>query len=128
MGVSSPAGPERPYAARRSIRFTFISMVAVPTACLMVLWAVAVAFGSGLDDHLSSISRRRLGELILLGGGALLVIVIAVILMGSFARRLSRDISDLAATARRIRSRLTGLGAPWWWSAAGPSRCDGHAR
>jgi signal transduction histidine kinase len=102
MGVSSPAGPERPYAARRSIRFTFIAMVAVPTACLMVLWAVAVAFGSGLDDHLSSMSRRRLGELILLGGGALLVIVIAVILMGSFARRLSRDISDLAATARHL--------------------------
>ena len=102
MGVSSPAGPERPYAARRSIRFTFIAMVAVPTACLMVLWGLAVAFGSGLDDHLSSMSRHHLGELILLGGGALLVIVIAVILMGSFARRLSRDISDLAATARHL--------------------------
>ena len=102
MGVSSPAGPERPIAARRSIRFTFIAMVAVPTACLMVLWGLAVAFGSGLDDHLSSMSRHHLGELILLGGGALLVIVIAVILMGSFARRLSRDISDLAATARHL--------------------------
>jgi signal transduction histidine kinase len=102
MGVSSPAGPERPYAARRSIRFTFIVMVAVPTACLMVLWGLAVAFGSGLDDHLSAMTRHHLGELILLGGGALLVIVIAVILMGSFARRLSRDISDLAVTARHL--------------------------
>jgi signal transduction histidine kinase len=102
MGESSPAGPERPYAARRSIRFTFIAMVAVPTACLMVLWGLAVALGSGLDDHLSSMTRHHLGELILLGGGALLVIVIAVILMGSFARRLSRDISDLAATARQL--------------------------
>jgi hypothetical protein len=77
-------------------------MVAVPTACLMVLWGLAVALGSGLDDHLSSMTRHHLGELILLGGGALLVIVIAVILMGSFARRLSRDISDLAATARQL--------------------------
>ena len=102
MGVSSPAGPERPYAVRRSIRFTFIAMVVVPTACLMVLWGLAVAFGSGLDDHLSSMTRHHLGELILLGGGALLVIVIAVILMGSFARRLSRDISDLAVTARQL--------------------------
>lgn len=42
MGVSSPAGTARPRPARRSIRFTFAATVAVPTACMVVLWAVAV--------------------------------------------------------------------------------------
>jgi signal transduction histidine kinase len=102
MGVSSSAAPQRPDPARRSIRFTFAVMVAVPTACLVLLWALAVTFGTGLDDHLSSMSHQQVFEVILLGGGGLLVMGAAVILMGSFARRLSRDISDLAATARRL--------------------------
>ncbi len=102
MGVSSSAGPRRPHAARRSIRFTFAVMVAVPTGCLVLLWGLVVTFGTGLDDHLSSLGHHHLAELILLVGGGLFVIAVAVALMGSFARRLSRDISDLADTARNL--------------------------
>jgi signal transduction histidine kinase len=102
MGVSSSAGPQQPRPARRSIRFTFIATVALPVACLVALWALAVVFGTGLDDHLSTMSHAQVAEMILLGGGGLVVIVGAVVLMGTFTRQLSRDLGDLAETARRL--------------------------
>jgi signal transduction histidine kinase len=102
MGLSSPAGPERPYAARHSIRFRFGTMVIVPTACLVVLWGVLVTFGTGLDDHMSSLTHQQLAEMSVLVGGGLVVVIAGVILMGSFARRLSRDIGDLGAMAQHL--------------------------
>jgi signal transduction histidine kinase len=101
MGVSSSAGPERLDAARRSIRFSFVARVAVPTGCLVLLWGLAVS--ATLAGHgLSSLNHRELASLILLAGGGLIVALAAVILMGSFARRLSKDISGLAVTARHL--------------------------
>ena len=70
MAVSSSAAPQQPRPARRSIRFTFIATVALPVACLVALWALAVVFGTGLDDDLSKLSHAQLAEMILLGGGA----------------------------------------------------------
>jgi signal transduction histidine kinase len=102
MGLSSPAGPERPFAARHSIRFRFGAMVVVPTAGLVLLWGVLVTFGTGLDDHMSSLTHQQLAEMSVLVGGGLVVVAAAVILMGSFARRLSRDIADLGATAQHL--------------------------
>jgi signal transduction histidine kinase len=102
MGVSSSAGPERPEAARRSVTFTFAAMVVAPTACLVLLWGLGVTLATGLDDHLSSLSHQQLAELVLLVGGGLFVTIAAVILMGSFAGRLSRDITALAATAHHL--------------------------
>ncbi len=102
MGVSSSAGPQQPRPARRSIRFTFIATVALPVACLVVLWALAVVFGTGLDDRLSTMTQAQVAEMILLGGGGLVVIIGAVVLMGTFTRQLSRDLADLAETARRL--------------------------
>ena len=102
MGVSSSAGPQQPRPARRSIRFTFIATVALPVACLVALWALAVVFGTGLDDHLSTMSHTQMAEMILLGGGGLVVVIGAVVLMGTFTRQLSRDLADLAETARRL--------------------------
>ena len=101
MGVSSSAGPERLDAGRRSIRFSFAARVAVPTGCLVLLWGLAVS--ATLAGHgLSSLSHRELARLILLAGGGLIVALGAVILMGLFARRLSKDISGLAVTARHL--------------------------
>src|SRR5581483_4088062 len=101
MGVSTSAGPQ-PRPARRSIRFTFIATVALPVACLVALWALAVVFGTGLDDHLSKMTHAQLAEMILLGGGGLVVIIGAVVLMATFTRQLSHDLADLAGTARRL--------------------------
>ncbi len=102
MAVSSSAAPQQPRPARRSIRFTFIATVALPVACLVALWALAVVFGTGLDDHLSKMTHAQVAEMILLGGGGLVVIIGAVVLMGTFTRQLSRDLADLAGTARRL--------------------------
>jgi signal transduction histidine kinase len=104
MGASSSAGRERPD-ARHSIRFTFGVMAAVPAIALVVLWglAAAVAVRSGFSGHsLSTRSHRELAEFGLLIGAGLAVAVVAAIVMASFARRLSRDITDLAAAARRV--------------------------
>jgi predicted regulator of Ras-like GTPase activity (Roadblock/LC7/MglB family)/signal transduction histidine kinase len=101
MGVSSWAGPERPRAARRSIRFTFTAMVAAPAVCLVLLWGLAVRamLSSG---RFPPQNHQKLVEFALSAGGGLLVVLAAAVLMGSFARRLSRDISDLAATAQHL--------------------------
>jgi signal transduction histidine kinase len=104
MSVSSLADPERPRGARRSIRFTFAAMVAVPAVCLILLWVLAVSAmpGSGLAGRFSVHSHRDLVGSALLVGAGLVIVLAAAILMGSFARRLSRDISDLAATAQHL--------------------------
>src|SRR5713226_3427025 len=101
MGVSSSAGPERLDAGRRSIRFSFAARVAVPTGCLVLLWGLAVS--ATLAGHgFSSLSHRELIRLILLAGAGLVVVLAAITLMGLFARRLSKDISGLAVTARDL--------------------------
>ena len=101
MGVFSSPGPER-RTARPTIRFTFAVMVAVPVVCLLLLWAVLVsnALGGGTPsrgspDHPGSVE-------FLLVGAAGLVILAAAALMGLFARRLARDVTDLEATAQHL--------------------------
>ncbi len=105
MGVSSPAGTARPRPARRSIRFTFAATVAVPTACMVVLWAVAVGLvlaGSLTGHGVFSKNHKELAGVVLLVADGLVVVLAALVLMGSFARRMSRDITGLAATARHL--------------------------
>src|SRR5215467_223097 len=105
MGVFSTAGPTRPRPARHSVRFTFTSTVAVPTACMVLLWAVAagIVLANPLSGHgTSAQGHRELVGIVLIVAAGLVVVVAALILTGSFARRLSQDISGLAATARRL--------------------------
>src|SRR5499427_2002501 len=105
MGVFSTAGPARTRPARHSVRFTFTSTVAVPTICMVLLWGLAAGIvlanplsgrGTSAQDH------RELVGIVLIVAAGLVVVVAALILTGSFARRLSQDISGLAATARRL--------------------------
>jgi signal transduction histidine kinase len=105
MGVSSSAGQARPRPARRSVRFTFTSMVAVPTICMVLLWglAVGIVLASSLTGHgVFSHNHRELVGIVLIVAAGLVVVVAALILTGSFARRLAQDITGLAATARRL--------------------------
>ncbi len=105
MGVFSSAGQGRPRPARRSVRFTFTSTVAVPTVCMVLLWglAVGIVLATSLTGH-GAFSRdhRELVGIILIVAAGLVVVIAALILTGSFARRLSQDISGLAATAHRL--------------------------
>ncbi len=109
MGGSGVADPEGSPGARRPIRFTFAAMVAVPAACLVVLWIVTLSMspGAGLAARFSARNHRELTESALLVGTGLVVVLVAALLMGLFAGRLSRDLSDLAATADcgALRSR-----------------------
>jgi signal transduction histidine kinase len=105
MGVPSSAGPQQPDRARRSIRATFTATVAVPVACLVLLWATAagIMLGSALARRGPwSPGHHELIDLTLLVGAGLVVILISVILMGAFARRISRDVSGLAGAAQQF--------------------------
>jgi hypothetical protein len=105
MVVPSSASPEQSRAAGRSIGFTFNAMVIVPAVCLLVLWGVAVGvtLGTALSDH--SDSSRTHSALVVAAvavSAGLIVVLAAVLLLGAFARRLSRDIAGLAGTARQL--------------------------
>jgi signal transduction histidine kinase len=105
MGVPSSAGPQQPDRARRSVRATFTAMVAVPVACLVLLWATAagIMLGSALARRGPwSLGHHQLIDLTLLVGGGVAVILISLILMGVFARRVSRDVSGLAGAAQQF--------------------------
>jgi signal transduction histidine kinase len=105
MGVSSSAGQARPRPARHSVRFTFTSMVAVPTVCMVLLWGVAVGIvlATSLAGHGAlSQNHQDLVGIVLIVAAGLVVVIAALILTGSFARRLSHDITGLAVTARRL--------------------------
>ena len=103
MSKSSSAGTQPP-APRRTIRFTFLSTVAIPATCLILLWALAAGavLGSSLAGHgLWSPDHREVVELTILVGAGLLVGLVCVILMGRFSYKLSRDIAALASSAQR---------------------------
>jgi signal transduction histidine kinase len=105
MVVPSSASPERPRAAGRSIRVTFNAMVAVPVVCLVLLWALAagLTLASALSGYGVSPQTHRALVISAAAVGAGLVVVLAtVLLMGSYARRLSTDITGLAGTASRL--------------------------
>jgi len=105
MGESSPVGPERPRAARRSIRFTFAVMVVVPEVFLLLLWGVAasVTFSRVLGRHgFSMYNHREVTELGAVLGAGLVVVLAVVLLMALFARRLSRDVGVLTSAAGRL--------------------------
>jgi signal transduction histidine kinase len=105
MGVSSSAGQARPRPARHSVRFTFISMVAVPTVCMVLLWglAVGIVLATSLAGHGAlSQNHQDLVGIVLIVAAGLVVVIAALVLTGSFARRLSHDITGLAVTARRL--------------------------
>lgn len=107
MGVPNSAGQGPPRVAR-SVRFQFAARLAVPIVCLVLLWGAAAGaalggalnrlpgFGSGSADH-----RALIQSSVVIGAG-LLVVLITAALTGSFARRLSHEIADLAAAARRL--------------------------
>ena len=105
MGVSSSAGQARPRPARHSVRFTFTSMVAVPTVCMVLLWglAVGIVLATSLAGHGAfSHNHQELVGIVLIVAAGLVVVIAALILTGSFARRLSHDITGLAVTAHRL--------------------------
>jgi signal transduction histidine kinase len=105
MGVSSSHGTARPRRTRRTIWFTFAAMVAGPVACLVVLWGLVLGGvlggamgGPDTPEH----DHQVVVNFVVVIGIGLAIIVAGVALMGFFARRLARDITDLEASARYL--------------------------
>src|SRR5215472_14068421 len=105
MGVFSSEGTEQPRGRRRTIRRTFVVMVAAPVACLVVLWGLvlgAVIGGAIGGPDTPSHDHEVVVGFVAVTGIGLAIIVAAVVMMGLFARRLAQDITDLEATARHL--------------------------
>ena len=104
MGVSSSVDPERPDAARHSIRATFTRRVAVPAGCLALLWllALAAALRLALAGRSVTGSHAILISCTLLAVAGLVAIAAGAALTGSFGRMLARDLDALAAAAQQV--------------------------
>jgi signal transduction histidine kinase len=113
MSLYGSPGLDRPGAPRRSIRFTFTTTVAAPVVCLILLWGLVVSavLAGLLTDHgLSARYHRVLEELTGIVGASLVVVLVSALLMGLFARRISREVSALEATAKYLSDdQLTQL-------------------
>ena len=105
MGVFSSRGTEQRRGTRRTIWFTFGAMVAVPVACLVVLWGLVLAgvIGGAMGDpDRPGRDHRVIFDFAAAVGLGLIIVIAGVTLMGLFARRLARDVTDLEATARHL--------------------------
>ncbi len=105
MGVFSSPGQERRRLRRPTIRFMFTAMVAGPLACLLVLWGLLLAgvLGGALGDpDAPGRDHQVMTDFVTVVGAGLAIILTGVALMGLFARRLTRDITGLEATARHL--------------------------
>ena len=105
MGVFSSQGTERQRGTRRTIWSTFAAMVAVPVACLVVLWGLVLGLviggamgGPDTPHH----DHEVVVDFVVVIGIGLVIIIVGVTMMGLFARRLARDVTGLEATARHL--------------------------
>ncbi len=105
MGVPNTPGQAAKRTAGKSVDFYFGAGLIAPVICLLVLWGlVAWVVLSGTLDRLrwlatATPAHRTLAGAAVLAGAGLLVVLVAVILVGRFARRLSREVRELAAAA-----------------------------
>ena len=106
MGLSSTASQARPDAGRRSIRSAFLVTVVVPTVCLVVLWLICagVMIASAMSGRGYLAHHRGLTGISVAGVGTLVIIAV-IALATTFTRRLSRDVSSLAVTARTLTAQ-----------------------
>ncbi len=105
MGVPSSAGPDLGRTPHRPLRSTFLVMVIAPAIFLTAAWlaAASLAIGGVLGGHrLSSLSHSQLAEIAALAAGGGVVILITLLLAGSFARRVARDLTSLTIAARQL--------------------------
>jgi len=88
-----------------SINFYFGTRLILPVTCLAVLWGLATATVLiGYRDRWHWLvsagqSRPALSGAAIIAGAGIVVVLVAAALMGRIARRLTREIDDLAAAA-----------------------------
>src|SRR5215475_3126416 len=103
MGVPSTPGKTAKRTAGKSIDFYLGVRLIGPVIGLLVLWGLlAWAVLSGAFNRLRWLATatpddRTVYYAAVLTGTALLIVLVAIVLMGRFARRLSREVRDLAS-------------------------------
>jgi signal transduction histidine kinase len=104
MGVPSSAGQAPPRSAGRSIGSYFVTRLAVPAACLVLVWAAVagLVFAGALHHVVHPSAHRALVEAVVIAGSGLLVALVMVALIGTVARQLAREAAGLAVTARHL--------------------------
>jgi signal transduction histidine kinase len=108
MGGHMLPGRERRRAARRSMRYTFTVIMAIPVAALVAICAlagsvIAGSIGHGGQQHLEQ--GTTLVRMTLAVGIGLVAILVAGLLMAWFTRRITRDMTTLGETARLFADR-----------------------
>ena len=90
MGVFSSQGPERQRGTRRTIWSTFAAMVAVPVACLVVLWGLVLGLviggaigGPDTPHH----DHEVVVDFVVVIGIGLVIVVVGATMMGLFSTR-----------------------------------------
>jgi signal transduction histidine kinase len=111
MRPQDPSGRARWRDRRRSIRFIYAAILAVPLLALAALLAfagtsigAAITSGSQAPSHGTVLIRIAVADAI-----GLVAVLIAVAGMGWFVRRLSHDVSSLEGTARQFADQLPQL-------------------
>ena len=115
MGV--PSFPDQgPPQRARTARFQFAARVTAPVVVLVLLWAAAAgaALAGALDGlpgfrSASPHNQAVLESLVVIGVG-LIVVLIAVLLVGTFTRRLSRELAGLATAAAQASGTREATG------------------
>jgi signal transduction histidine kinase len=109
MGVpSSPGHAPKRTARNNSIGFYFGVGLIGPVTGMLLLWGVITGVVlSGAFARLGWLAsvapgHRALVEASVVTGSGLVVVLVALILLGRFARRMSREADALAATARQL--------------------------
>src|SRR5579872_4627612 len=104
MGTHMLPGRERWRALRRSIRFTAVTILAIPIIAAAVMWVFAgVTLSSALASHnQAAVHGTVLIRIAVADAVGLVALLVAAAGMAWFARRLSRDASALETSARRF--------------------------
>jgi signal transduction histidine kinase len=98
MVVPSSAGQRPPRSAGRSVGSFFAARLAVPAACLVLVWAAVAAavFAGGLHRVVHPSAHRALIEAVVVAGAGLIVALVMVALAWSCVRQLAREAAGLA--------------------------------
>jgi signal transduction histidine kinase len=104
MGGHGLPGRERRRATRRSIWFTFAVITAVPLVAVLAVWGFAGATLGDATAHggQAALHGAVLVRVVVAAGIGLLAVLVAAVILGRFARQISRDVVGLEASARRF--------------------------
>src|SRR5579859_5591975 len=106
MGVYQSADQAPRRTEKHSIAFYFVTRLVTPVACLVALWGLitsAVLTGQPTGWHwLKHVYGGHHAGAAVIAGAGIFVVLASIYLMWRFTRRLTREVDELARTARHL--------------------------